>query len=127
MTHSGHRPDRNPAAQRSLRHRAAPEPHACCGVVSNGCCDVSAPGGAVLKLSAAPPPPGAWYLTAPTSPVSTAVPLATSTAFSGARSRRTCPCRPQPNTSWWSTWRPPGRSASTCHRRCSRAPTRWSN
>jgi hypothetical protein len=31
--------------------------HACCGVVRNGCCDASAPGGAIFKLSAAPPPP----------------------------------------------------------------------
>src|SRR5262249_26281667 len=31
--------------------------HACCGVVSNGCCDVSAPRGAVFKLSPAPLPP----------------------------------------------------------------------
>src|SRR6516225_2338717 len=31
-------------------------PHAC-GVVSNGCCDVSAPRGAVFKLSPAPLPP----------------------------------------------------------------------
>jgi hypothetical protein len=28
--------------------------HACCGVVSNGCCDVSALTGAVFKLSPAP-------------------------------------------------------------------------
>src|SRR5262245_8591775 len=31
--------------------------HACCGVASNCCCDVSAPRGAVFKLSAAPLPP----------------------------------------------------------------------
>jgi hypothetical protein len=30
---------------------------ACCGVVSNGCCDVSAPRATVFKLSAPPPPP----------------------------------------------------------------------
>src|SRR5262245_3283686 len=32
-------------------------PHACCGVVSNGCCDVSALKGAVFKLSPVPLPP----------------------------------------------------------------------
>jgi len=31
--------------------------HTCCGVVSNGCCDVSALRGAVFKLSPAPLPP----------------------------------------------------------------------
>src|SRR5262249_57278802 len=31
--------------------------HACCGVVSNGCCDVSALRGAAGKLSPAPLPP----------------------------------------------------------------------
>jgi hypothetical protein len=42
-----------PLSRPVLRHF----PHACCGVVSNGCCDVSALRGAVFKLSAAPLPP----------------------------------------------------------------------
>jgi len=37
-------------------------PHACCGVVSNGGCDVSALRGAVFKRSAAPPPPNGTLL-----------------------------------------------------------------
>jgi hypothetical protein len=31
--------------------------HACCGVVRSGCCDASAPSGAVCRLSPAPPLP----------------------------------------------------------------------
>src|SRR5262249_12071494 len=30
--------------------------HACCGVVSNGCCDVSEPSAGGFKLAAGPPP-----------------------------------------------------------------------
>ena len=36
------------------RYLSSGRSHTCCGVVSNGCYDVSAPRGAVLKLSAAP-------------------------------------------------------------------------
>ena len=49
---------------------------------------------------------------------------ATSIASSRARSRPTCRCRRRPSTNWSSISRPPRRSASTCRRRCSPAPTR---
>src|SRR6516165_9418497 len=42
-----------PASRADIRATS----HACCGVVSNDGCDVSAPRGAVFKLSPAPPPP----------------------------------------------------------------------
>src|SRR5215470_13985606 len=45
------------AGARHSRCLSSGRSHACCGVVSNGCCDVSAPRGAVFKFSAAPPPP----------------------------------------------------------------------
>src|SRR5262249_60791788 len=32
------------------------EPHACCGVVSNGCCDASSPSGSASEASAPSPP-----------------------------------------------------------------------
>jgi putative ABC transport system substrate-binding protein len=47
-----------------------------------------------------------------------------STASSRGRSPRTCRCRRRSSTKWRSTSRPPRRSASTCRRPCSRAPTR---
>jgi|SRR5437660_3222635 hypothetical protein len=40
-----------------LREQEQARRHACCGVVSNVCCDVSAPRGTVFKPSAAPLPP----------------------------------------------------------------------
>ena len=40
------------------------------------------------------------------------------------RSRPTCRSSSRPSSSWSSTSRPPRRSASPCHRRCSPAPTR---
>src|SRR6266478_3498232 len=40
-----------------LREQKQARRHACCGVVSNVCCDVSAPKGTVFRLSAAPLPP----------------------------------------------------------------------
>ena len=49
---------------------------------------------------------------------------AMSTASSRARSRPTCRCSSRPSSSWSSISRPPRRSASTCRRRCSPAPTR---
>ena len=45
-------------------------------------------------------------------------------ASSRARSPPTCRCCSRPSSSWSSTSRPPRRSASTCRRRCSPAPTR---
>ena len=51
-------------------------------------------------------------------------PATTSAASSRATSRPTCRWSRRPNSSWSSTSRPPRRSASTCRRRCSRAPTR---
>ena len=45
-------------------------------------------------------------------------------ASSRAPSPRTCRSCSRPSSSWSSTLRPPGCSASTCRRRCSRAPTR---
>ena len=54
----------------------------------------------------------------------TGMPPATSIASSKARSPPICRSRRRPNTSWRSTSRPPRRSASTCRRRCSPAPTR---
>jgi hypothetical protein len=56
MTHKRHKPAPNPAVQRKSSRRTA-RLHACCGVVSNGCCDVSAPRGAVLNGAAALSPP----------------------------------------------------------------------
>ena len=47
-----------------------------------------------------------------------------SIASSRARSPPTCRCRRRPSTNWSSISRPPKRSASTCRRRCSPAPTR---
>ena len=44
--------------------------------------------------------------------------------FSRAPSRPNCRSCSRPRSSWWSTSRQPRRSASTCHRLCSRAPTR---
>jgi len=46
------------AGARHSRCLSSGRTHTCCGVVSHGCCDVSAPRGAVLKISAAllPPP-----------------------------------------------------------------------
>jgi hypothetical protein len=49
---------------------------------------------------------------------------AMSTASSRAISWPTCRCKRRPSTNWRSTSRPPRRSASRCHRRCSPAPTR---
>src|SRR6516165_6377582 len=50
-----------PSIFRSLDHLVGDPPkvcraHACCGIVSNVCCDVSASRGAVFEVSAAPPP-----------------------------------------------------------------------
>ena len=45
-------------------------------------------------------------------------------ASSRARSRRTCRWCSRPSSSWSSSLRPPGCSASPCRRRCSPAPTR---
>jgi len=45
----------------------------------------------------------------------------------GEKPRASFPFRRQPSSSWWSTSRPPRRSASTCRQHCSPAPTRWSN
>src|SRR5262249_54072941 len=53
MTHKRHKPARNPAMRRKGSRRTL-RPHACCGVVSNVCCDVSAPRGAAFNPSAAP-------------------------------------------------------------------------
>src|SRR5262249_42336562 len=52
---------------------------------------------------------------------------ATSIAFSRARSPPTCRCKRRPSTSWWSTSRPRGRSASKCRINCWRSPMRGSN
>jgi hypothetical protein len=45
---------------KSVRYRgrclSSGRSHTCCGVVSDCCCDVSAPSATVFKLSAAPPP-----------------------------------------------------------------------
>jgi putative ABC transport system substrate-binding protein len=75
--------------------------------------------------------PSRFYLTAgglisygPDSIDQSGVRPVTSIASSRARSRPTCRCRRQPNTSWSSTSRPPRRSASRCPPRCSLAPTR---
>jgi len=38
----------------ALKH---PGRHPCCGVVSDGCCDVSEPRGTAFEMSAALPPP----------------------------------------------------------------------
>ena len=48
----------------------------------------------------------------------------TPAASSRARSLPTCRSCSRPSSSWSSTSRPPRRSASTCRRRCSPAPTR---
>src|SRR5215475_1760875 len=53
--------------------------------------------------------------------------LPMSIAFSKVPSLVSCRCRPQPSSNWLSTARPPKRSASTCHQRCSHAPTKCSN
>ena len=45
------------AMLRHLKYTKAVRPQACCGVVSNGCCNVSAPSGTVFEMSAAPLPP----------------------------------------------------------------------
>ena len=50
--------------------------------------------------------------------------LVTSIAFSKERNRLNCQCRPRPNMNWRSISRPRRRLASTCHTRCSPAPTR---
>src|SRR5262249_45446171 len=61
--------------------------HACCGVVSNGCCDVSAAeSAAVLKPSAAPPPPKpaiacTSWAACPELPMNAAEPFGGSTAI----------------------------------------------
>jgi putative tryptophan/tyrosine transport system substrate-binding protein len=49
---------------------------------------------------------------------------ATSIVSSRAKSQPTCRCRRRPSTNWSSISRPRGRSAWTCRRRCSPAPTR---
>src|SRR5262245_42730794 len=49
-----------PSVLRNWLRRTAPllaAPHACCGVVSNGCCDVSALRGVAFMVSAPPLPP----------------------------------------------------------------------
>jgi putative ABC transport system substrate-binding protein len=61
---------------------------------------------------------------APIPSTRTDVPPPTSTASSKATGPPTCRCRRRPDTSLPSTSRPPRRSASTCHPRCSPAPTR---
>ena len=53
-----------------------------------------------------------------------AKPASTPAASSRARSRPTCRWRRRPGSNSSSTSQPPGRSASTCRRRCSPAPTR---
>jgi len=62
MTRSRHKPDRNSALQAeglASDGRRAPllaTPHAYCGVVSDGCCDVSSPRKTLFESSAASPP-----------------------------------------------------------------------
>src|SRR5262249_27603833 len=56
-----------PATFPYATYECAAKPHACCGVVSNGCCDVSAPRATVFKLSAAPLPPPKPVTVYPTS------------------------------------------------------------
>jgi hypothetical protein len=52
--HFPRHPLRGTTGQRQLTKRSnACRFHACCGVVRNVCCDVSAPSGAVFKLSIA--------------------------------------------------------------------------
>jgi hypothetical protein len=53
---SSQKATRNSAVQFPSGSRTVPlvAPHPCCGVVSNGCCDVSALSEAVFKFSAAP-------------------------------------------------------------------------
>ena len=51
-------------------------------------------------------------------------PASTPAASSRARSRPTCRSSSRRSSSWSSISRPPRRSASTCRRRCSPAPTR---
>jgi len=48
-------------------------------------------------------------------------------ASSRAPNLRTCRWCRRASSSWSSTPRPPGYSASPCRRPCSRAPTRWLN
>src|SRR5262249_30128164 len=74
-------------------------------------------------MNASSSPPAAWSPMGPISLTNIDVRPPTSIASSGARSPRTCQCRHRPNTSLYSTSRPPRRSLSRSRQRCSPALT----
>ena len=82
--------------------RRAAQAQVWCGIVSNGCCDVSEPSGAVFELSAAPPPPPKPALVRAVRPDLSRPLIPSMRSEHWRRSRRAAtPIRPAPGSRPW--------------------------